>query len=70
MTLDVTGVRLLQLAKDRVRVTGARGRPAPEHLKATVSHPGEWLGEAGISHAETKVLVRAELELTVLKSHR
>lgn len=67
VTLDVTGVRLEQLAPDRVRVTGARGRPAPDRLKATVSYPGEWLGEAGISYAGPNALARAELAVRTIR---
>ncbi|MBM3604195.1 MAG: DUF1446 domain-containing protein [Alphaproteobacteria bacterium] len=67
VTLDVTGVRLEQLAPNRVRVTGARGRPAPPRLKATVSYPGEWLGEAGISYAGPNALARAELAVCTIR---
>lgn len=67
VTLDVTGVRLEQLEKNRVRVTGARGRPAPDRLKATVSYPGEWLGEAGISYAGPNALARAELAVRTIR---
>ncbi len=67
VTLDVTGVRLEQSGKDRVRVTGARGRPAPDRLKATVSYPGEWLGEAGISYAGPNALARAELAVRTIR---
>ena len=49
--LDVTGVRLAQAGPDRVAVSGARGRPAPPSLKATVSFAGDWIGEAEISYA-------------------
>lgn len=67
VTLDVTGVQLEQLVQDRVRVTGARGRPAPDRLKATVSYPGEWLGEAGISYAGPNALARAELAVRTIR---
>ncbi|SCY93414.1 Protein of unknown function [Paracoccus tibetensis] len=67
VTLDVTGVCLEQQAQDRVRVTGARGRPAPDRLKATVSYPGEWLGEAGISYAGPNAFARAELAVRTIR---
>lgn len=51
VVLDVTGVTVDELAPDRVRVTGPRGRPAPETLKATVCVDGGVLGEAEISYA-------------------
>ncbi|TGN53829.1 DUF1446 domain-containing protein [Paracoccus liaowanqingii] len=67
VTLDVTGVRLAQLGPDRVQVTGARGHSAPDRLKATVSYPGEWLGEAGISYAGPNARARAELAARTIR---
>ena len=67
VTLDVTEVRLTQLGPDRVKVTGARGHPAPDRLKATVSYPGEWLGEAGISYAGPNARARAELAARTIR---
>ncbi|HEU0221335.1 MAG TPA: acyclic terpene utilization AtuA family protein, partial [Paracoccaceae bacterium] len=51
VVLDITGVSVETVGPDRVRVTGARGRPAPATLKATASFFGDWLGEAEISYA-------------------
>ncbi len=46
MTPDVVArfdsVRLEQEAPDRVRVTGARGEPAPEKLKVSISYHAGW----------------------------
>lgn len=61
VVLDITGVRITEEAPDRVRVAGARGRPRPERLKATVSLPGGWLGEGEISYAGPNARARAEL---------
>jgi hypothetical protein len=61
VVLDVTGVSVLEEAPDRVRLHGARGRPRPERLKATVSLPGGWLGEGEISYAGPNARARAEL---------
>lgn len=61
VVLDITGVRITEEAPDRVRLTGARGRPRPERLKATVSLPGGWLGEGEISYAGPNARARAEL---------
>src|SRR5262249_15135886 len=38
VTADFTSVRLAQDGRDRVRVTGARGRPAPASLKVSISY--------------------------------
>jgi hypothetical protein len=59
--LDLTQVEVAEIGKDRVRVTGAKGRPAPPTLKATVCIDGGVLGEAEISYAGPNALRRAQL---------
>jgi hypothetical protein len=66
VALDITGVCVEQVGPDRVRVTGARGRPAPETLKATASFAGDWLGEAEISYAGPNAVGRARLARDVI----
>ncbi len=66
VTLDITGVELQQVGDNRVRVSGARGRAAPQQLKATVSYFGDWLGEAEISYAGPNALARARLAITTI----
>lgn len=66
VTLDITGVTLEQVGKDRVHVSGARGHAAPRELKATVSFYGDWLGEAEISYAGPNALARARLAITTI----
>jgi hypothetical protein len=61
VVLDITGVTVEEAAPDRVRVTGARGKPAPETLKATVCVDGGVLGEAEISYAGPNATARARL---------
>jgi hypothetical protein len=66
VVLDVTDVMVEQLATDRVRVTGARGKPAPETLKATVCVDGGVLGEAEISYAGPNAAARARLAAEII----
>ena len=61
VVLDVTEVTVEQIAPERVRVAGARGRPAPETLKATVCIDGGVLAEAEISYAGPNAVARARL---------
>jgi hypothetical protein len=49
-----------------VRVTGARGKPAPATLKATVCVDGGVLGEAEISYAGPNAAGRARLAAEVV----
>jgi len=61
VVLDITEVEVMQVALDRVRVAGAKGKPAPPTLKATVAFDGGWLGEAELSYAGMNALARAKL---------
>jgi hypothetical protein len=61
VVLDVTGVTVEEAGPDRVRVSGARGKPAPDTLKAIVCIDGGLLGEAEISYAGPNAPARARL---------
>ncbi len=61
VTLDLSHVSVRDDGADRVRVSGARGRPAPETLKVTISFEGGWLGEGEISYAGPGAAARARL---------
>jgi len=47
-------------------VTGARGAPRPDTLKATVSFMGDWFGEGEISYAGPNAGARARLAADIL----
>ncbi|WP_417310820.1 acyclic terpene utilization AtuA family protein [Devosia sp.] len=66
VTLDITGVTLEPVGRDRIRVRGARGHAAPTTLKATVNVHGDWLGEAEISYAGPNALARARLAVDTI----
>jgi hypothetical protein len=68
VVLDLTEVELEETGPDRVRVSGARGRPAPETLKATVCIDGGLLGEAEISYAGPNAAARARLAVETVKA--
>ena len=65
--LDLTDVEVAEIGKDQVRVRGARGRPAPETLKATVCFDSGLLGEAEISYAGPNAPARAQLAADVVR---
>ncbi len=67
VTLDITDVTVRGVGPDRVSVEGARGKPRPARLKATVCFDGGWLGEGEISYAGPNALKRAELAVDVLR---
>ncbi len=66
VVLDVTGVTLADDGKDRVRVSGARGKAPTNTLKATVSADGGWLGEAEMTYAGPNALARARLAAEIV----
>jgi len=66
VTLDVTGVELVEEGPNRVRVSGARGHAPPETLKATVCVEGGWLGEAEMTYAGPNAYARARLAADVV----
>ncbi|HEX8164941.1 MAG TPA: acyclic terpene utilization AtuA family protein, partial [Beijerinckiaceae bacterium] len=68
VVLDLTGVELEEAGAHRVRVRGARGKPAPETLKATVCFDGGLLGEAEISYAGPNAAARARLAIETVKA--
>lgn len=68
VTLDLMDVRTESVGPDRVKVTGARGRPAPETLKVTISFAGGWLGEGEISYAGPGAAARARLAAQTAKA--
>jgi len=68
VVLDIGEVTVEEIGTDRVRVSGARGKPPPLTLKATVCVDAGWLGEAEISYAGPNALARAELAASIVRS--
>ncbi len=66
VVLDLTAVEVEEIGKDRVRVFGARGGPAPDKLKATICFDSGLLGEAEISYAGPNAAARAALAAQVV----
>jgi Acyclic terpene utilisation family protein AtuA len=64
--LDLTEVTIEDAGPDRVHVSGARGKPAPETLKATVCVDSGILGEAEISYAGPNATARARLAAEII----
>lgn len=67
VVLDLTGVEVRQVGRDRVSVKGVRGQPAPERLKTTISFLEGYQGEAEISYAGPNALARAKLARDTLR---
>lgn len=58
--LDLTDARLEQAGPDRVRVTGARGKPRPDTLKVVMGYRDGWLGQAIAGFGWPDALAKAQ----------
>lgn len=67
VTLDLSAVRIEQVGENRVRISGARGKPRPDTLKATVCFDGGVMGEGEISYAGPNARARGLLAIEVLR---
>ena len=67
VVLDLTQVTIEEIGPDRVRISGARGHPAPETLKATVCVDAGVLAEAEISYAGPNAAGRARLAAEIVR---
>nr|WP_132877962.1 acyclic terpene utilization AtuA family protein [Tamaricihabitans halophyticus] len=61
VTVDLTGVRVEEIAPDVVRLRGARGAAAPRELKALIGRRAGFLGEGEISYRGPGARARARL---------
>ncbi|WP_417273526.1 acyclic terpene utilization AtuA family protein [Celeribacter halophilus] len=67
VVLDLSHVRLDDQGHDRVALYGARGKPRPATLKATVCYDGGFLGEGSISYSGPNAEARARLAADILR---
>jgi hypothetical protein len=67
VTADFSAVRLEQVGPDAVRLSGARGRPAPDRLKISVGYHGGYVGEGQISYAGMQAVERGRLALEIVR---
>jgi hypothetical protein len=64
---DFSEVAVEELATDRVRVTGGRGKAPTGTLKASVGYVDGYIGEGQISYAGPGALERARLALEIVR---
>ncbi|WP_416865993.1 MAG: acyclic terpene utilization AtuA family protein [Imperialibacter sp.] len=58
---DFTSVRLKEIGKDMVHVSGGGGKARPSTFKVSVGYQAFWLGEGEISYAGTNAIQKAKL---------
>ena len=64
---DISAAEVTEVGPDRVRLSGVRGHPRPDTLKALAYFDGGWLGEAEISYAGPNAEARARLAMDVVR---
>jgi hypothetical protein len=67
VVIDMRGVRIAEVGKDRVAVFGATGSPRTESLKVSVGYHAGWIGEGEISYAGPHARARAMLAAEVIR---
>lgn len=68
VSADFSEVQLEQEGPDRVRVTGAKGRPRPERLKVSIGYGDGFLGEGQISYGGPGAVARGRLALDIVSA--
>jgi len=67
VVVDFSDVRLDEVGKDRVRISGVRGKPRPDLLKVSIGVKEGWIGEGEITYAGLGCLDRARLAEKVVR---
>jgi hypothetical protein len=67
VTADFSQVRVEEIGKDRVRVSGGRGTRRPATLKVSVGYVDSYIGEGQISYAGPGALARGRLALEIVR---
>jgi hypothetical protein len=67
VTADFSQVRVEEIGKDRVRVSGGRGNQRTGTLKVSVGYADGFIGEGQISYAGPGALARGKLALEIVR---
>ena len=67
VTADFSQVTVEEVGKDRVRISGGRGRERPPTLKVSVGYVDSFIGEGQISYAGPGALARGRLALDIVR---
>jgi hypothetical protein len=65
--LDITGISLEQEASNRVRVSGARAKPATPTYKVNVGYTDGYIGEGEVSYGGIDAIARAKWAAEIVK---
>lgn len=64
---DFTGVRMTEVGKDCVQVTGGKGKPRTDMLKVSIGCVDSYIGEGQISYGGPGAVARGKLALEIVR---
>jgi hypothetical protein len=67
VTADFSQVKIEEIGRDRVRISGGRGSERPATLKVSVGYVDSFIGEGQISYAGPGALARGRLALDIVR---
>ncbi|HEY1352346.1 MAG TPA: acyclic terpene utilization AtuA family protein [Ktedonobacteraceae bacterium] len=67
VSVDMTTLHMQEVGPDQVRVSGARGRPAPETLKIVAGYSDGVMGQALIGYAWPDALAKAQAAARIVE---
>jgi hypothetical protein len=68
VTMDITGVEFEDVAPHRVRMSGARGKPAPDKLKVNIMYADGFIWQDFAYYAGPRAVARARLNAEILET--
>lgn len=67
VTADLSDIRLEQVGTDRVRISGVRGKPAPDTLKVNMGYRAGFVGEAQFTYTWPDAYAKAQAGIRLLE---
>jgi hypothetical protein len=64
---DFTGVHFTEIGENEIKVTGGKGQPKTEFLKASIGYVDSYMGEGQISYAGPGAVNRGKLALEIVE---
>lgn len=68
VTMDISHVEFTDVAPHQVRISGARGKPAPEKLKVNIAYHDGWIWQDFAYYAGPRAVNRARLNAEILET--
>lgn len=66
VVMDITNVKLEEIAQDQVKVTGVRGKARPKNLKVVAGYDDGYMGQVVVGYSWPNALEKAEKAVEIL----